>query len=203
MAERNGPMDGKRFKRVTPSGNHKGKTKPTSKHSPRAAERGVNTRAGETLCTPEMVDKITKLIRAGNYAHIAASCCGISTSTFHNWLLRGGRGELPYRLLVEAVEKAKAEDEAGTTAQIRQHGSTHWQALAWMLERKYNKRWGRRDALEITGDEDKPLQVKQQIDLKRLSTEELRTLKKLRAKARVDDDAITSPDPEPDEPADP
>ncbi len=183
MAERRGPTDGKRFTRAAPT---RGNTK--KQPNGKTPSKPLDTYNGETKCTPEMIDRIVKLIRAGNYAQIAAACVGIASSTFYEWLTRGGRGEEPYRALAEAVEKAKAEDEAGTTAEIRRHGQTHWQALAWMQERKYNKRWGRRDSLEITGDEDRPVHMNTKIDLSKLSTEELRMLKTLREKARVETD---------------
>jgi hypothetical protein len=153
MAERRGPTDGKRFKRAVPSGNHKGKK--------RHASNGpvINRRAGENLCTPEMIENITHLIRAGNYRDVAAASVGISRSTLIEWLTRGARGEQPYATLAAAVEKADAMAEVRDVVMIGKAAELHWQAAAWRLERKNPKRWGRKDAMEITGDEQKPVAI--------------------------------------------
>lgn len=176
-----GPTGGKRFQRATPSGNHK---------KPRApgTNQPLNTAAGETLLTPELQTRIVNMIRAGNYAEVAARACGIHKSTYYDWLLRGGRGEEPYRFLADAVESAAAEAEARDVVVIGKAAETHWQAAAWRLERKNHKRWGRKDALELSGDEDKPVTIKHRVDPNKLSTKELETLRQLRNKARTEVD---------------
>ncbi|MCO8128665.1 hypothetical protein NHL50_15750, partial [Acidimicrobiia bacterium EGI L10123] len=45
---------------------------------------------------------------------------------------------------VEAVRTAEAQAEADAVARIAEHGRTHWQANAWLLERKHPERWRRR-----------------------------------------------------------
>ncbi len=172
------PTGGKRFQRASPATG-----KPKASNGPK-----LDRRNGETMFTPELQARLVKLIQVGNYAEVAARACGISKDTFYAWLLRGGRGEEPFKSLSDAVDTAAAENEAADVARLMQHGGTHWQAVAWRLERKNNKRWGRRDSLELTGDEDRPIAVNQKIDLKKLSTAELRELKRLREKARSEDD---------------
>jgi hypothetical protein len=53
---------------------------------------------------------------------------------------------------MRALEKASGDAEATSVALIakaaRQDG--HWAAAAWQLERHHPKRWGRRDALEVS-----------------------------------------------------
>lgn len=167
MAKRNGPSDGKRFQRHAPSKGNTKKPKPPLETDKPLAERrshpsngkALNRGAGETLWTQELQDRIVGLIRAGNYAEVAARACGIAKKTFYDWLQRGGRGEEPFTGLAHAVEDATAQAEARDVAQIGKASEQHWQAAAWRLERKNPKRWGRKDGLEITGNEEKPVAV--------------------------------------------
>ncbi len=161
MAERRGPTDGKRFKRAVPSGNHKKNKAVDAAGRKRHASNGpaMSRSSGENLCTPEMIEKITNLIRAGNYREVAAASVGISKSTFFEWLSRGARGEEPYTVLAAEVEKADAQSEMRDVVLIGKAAEMQWQAAAWRLERKNPKRWGRKDGLTLTGDENKPVAV--------------------------------------------
>lgn len=76
--------------------------------------------------SPEISDKIVKLISAGNFASIAFQAAGISHDTFHRWIK-----EKPE--FSESIKKAKAERVASLILAIRQ--DTSWQSKAWMLER--------------------------------------------------------------------
>lgn len=183
MAERHGPTDGGRYKRAKPSGNHKSKTKVPK------GTAGINTKAGETLWTQELQDKLVNSIRAGNYAEVAARAAGISKDTFYKWLLRGGKGEEPFKSLADAIETATAESEQADVAQMFKHGMKSWQATAWRLERKNPKKWGRKDSLELTGDDSKPIAVRSaKVDMSKLTAEERALLMRLRDKMRVEED---------------
>ncbi len=104
-------------------------------------------------------NKIISVIRAGNYIETAAACAGINKSTLYDWLKRGERekqrvaqnprykirkSEKPYVEFSNAVEKALAEAEARGVMLISNAAKTQWQAAAWMLERKFPDRWGRK-----------------------------------------------------------
>lgn len=185
MAERNGPTDGHRYKRATPSGNHKGKNK---KPRPKGTA-GINTKAGETLWTQELQDKIVKSIQAGNYAEVAARAAGISKDTFYKWLLRGGKGEEPFKGLADAIESAAAFADERDVTLLANHAVKHWQAAAWRLERRNPKLYGRKDSLELTGDETKPIAVRgSKVDMGKLTQEERAELQRLRDKMRVEED---------------
>jgi transposase-like protein len=153
---------GGRFKRAAPSGNHKGKkAKGDIASRPRSDANGpaLARKQGETMLTPDLQARIVALIQAGNYAEVAARASGIHKSTFYEWLTRGGRGEEPFKALADAVEKAAAESEARDVMVIGKAAEKQWQAAAWRLERKDPKKWGRKDGLEITGDEQKPVAI--------------------------------------------
>jgi hypothetical protein len=99
--------------------------------------------------TPELQDKIVKVIRAGNYACIAAEYAGIGRSTFFRWLERGEAEETgSYRDFRDAVKSAEREAEIRAVATVQQHMGKSWQAAMTYLERKFPQRWGRR--LDVT-----------------------------------------------------
>jgi hypothetical protein len=114
--------------------------------------------------TPEVQSKIVSAIRAGNYAHIAASLAGINRSTYYRWLElgEGSAAKQPYKEFRDTVKEAEASAEVANVALIRQAAQNGtWQAAAWYLERKHSDRWGRNDKVrqEISGPEGKPIQV--------------------------------------------
>ncbi len=55
----------------------------------------------------------------------------------------------PYRGLRSEVERAIADAEAGEVGLvIKAARDGDWRAAAWLLERRFGERWGRRDRLE-------------------------------------------------------
>jgi len=100
---------------------------------------------GVSSFTPETREKILNALRAGNYRVAACKFAGISDETFRRWFNAGKRGEPEYVDFVEQVKQAEAQAEASLVATIRKAAGDHWQAAAWLLERKYVTRWGRRD----------------------------------------------------------
>ena len=113
--------------------------------------------------TLEVQNKLVDLIKAGSYSATAAQVCGISPSTYYNWM-RDGRdalakqeeghkltaGNKRYLEFMHAIKEAEAIAESIAIAQIRraaQDGS--WQAAAWYLERKHAERWGRIDRHQV------------------------------------------------------
>ena len=128
--------------------------------------------------TPEVQEDICAAIRAGNYIEPSAIRAGVSKSTLYSWLKKGkteadrvdravsvGRRAKvtaklkPYVDFLDAVKKAEAEAEARDVAIISKAAITQWQAAAWRLERKHYDRWGRRQALEHSGPQGKPVKV--------------------------------------------
>ena len=129
--------------------------------------------------TAEVRQKIVNAVRGGNTRDVSARLAGVSEATLYNWLERGRRETKgQFREFYEAVQTADAEAEVEAVLRIRQaaiggqlvsqktttrtnrDGETvtrteetytrpEWQAAAWLLERKYPGRWGRRDRLEI------------------------------------------------------
>lgn len=137
--------------------------------------------------TPKVQECIADAARGGAHRSIAATLAGIGERTLYRWLAAGEEGKRngKFRQLWQAVKKAEAEWEQEQAEAIREtaaggqllsrttterkDGSTiltetytrpEWTARAWLLERKAYERWGRRERLELTGDEAKPVTFK-------------------------------------------
>lgn len=118
----------------------------------------------------ELAEKIVQAVRAGVFLETAAAFAGISKVTLHGWLKKGARarkGDLhEFQVRVEQAI-AEAEVRAVNTIQRAAQGITDkegniverpdWKAASWYLERKHNKRWGKRDTRTIEGNPDKPI----------------------------------------------
>ena len=120
---------------------------------------------GNGKIDPDIIAEITKVIRAGNYAQVAAQYVGISESTFYRWMERGekdpdrlDKGGL-YRELWESVKKAETQSEVRAVAIIQDHMKLNWAAAMTYLERKHPRRWGRRETHAITGADGGPLKI--------------------------------------------
>ena len=103
--------------------------------------------------TPEVQEKICEYVRQGLTYEIAARAAGISESTFYRWRERGERARSgKFREFWEALKRAEAEAEQRLVERILAASSDTWQAAAWMLERRYPDRWGRKDRVRHETD---------------------------------------------------
>jgi succinate dehydrogenase flavin-adding protein (antitoxin of CptAB toxin-antitoxin module) len=95
-----------------------------------------------------MLDAIGTLLVEGNHKETVADFLGITRMTWWNWEQRGERepdtifGEFLY-----TVKKAQAASEISMLRLIRT-GWEGWQSKAWIMERRFPQRWGKR--AEIT-----------------------------------------------------
>jgi transposase len=108
--------------------------------------------------TPETQTEIVNALATGVYIETAAATAGISKNTLYDWIRKGTRlkakeqlteGEEKYVAFSDAVKKAMADSEMRDVALIARAAQTNWTAAAWHLERKYPKRWARREFREI------------------------------------------------------
>ena len=101
------------------------------------------------MALPKLLDdlvtkKIVEAVRAGSSRTAAAEAARVGRSTLHSWLKRGTEGEDPYAGFLAKVRQAEGELEAELLTIIKSHAVNSWQAAAWILERKYQKRWALR-----------------------------------------------------------
>jgi hypothetical protein len=124
----------------------------------------------KTKLTVEVIGNIANWLKLGYYQEDAAVMAGIAESTFYKWMkearaLEEGEKE-PENAndellmeLIEAVKKSRAESEGAHIRNIRRASDNGiWQASAWFLERSHPKKWGRRSALELSGEDGKPIE---------------------------------------------
>jgi len=108
-----------------------------------------------TKLTEEKIQLASKLIGAGNTVKTIYGALGVSKQTWYNWLDKGSKAKSGlYRKLYEEVEKAESRAESRYVTIIAQAAEENWQAAAWMLERKYPERWGRKDKVDLSADKD-------------------------------------------------
>lgn len=128
--------------------------------------------------TDELIERITDVVRAGNYMETAAAYAGVSKSLLHRWLKEGRDTPERYpqqKKLVEAVERAIAHAEVKDVTLVAKHAQVDWRAAAWRLERRTPGRWGRRETVEHTGPQGGPVQVAGDApNLERLTPDQLR-----------------------------
>ena len=99
--------------------------------------------------TEERKEKILQALRAGNYRTAAAKWAGIEPGTLKAWVNRGNHGEPGYAEFVAAIKEAEGQAEASLVATIKKASQEHWQAAAWLLERKLYRKWCRKDAAKV------------------------------------------------------
>lgn len=99
-----------------------------------------------TKLTPHASETICEHVRAGLYLKQAAAAVGIHPSTLHAWTAKGEQATRGiYREFRDSIKKAEADFEASCLARIQRAADDGtWTAAAWMLERRWPGRWGRR-----------------------------------------------------------
>jgi transposase len=126
--------------------------------------------------TPDTEKRLLDLIRAGVPKKEAAQAAGMSERTFYEHQ----DSNLSFR---SAVEKAFAECCASKVLRVRKAEEDTWTAAAWWLERRMRKEFGRVDRVEQTGPDGGPVQHNVTVDLKALSTHDLKELHRIQLAA--------------------
>lgn len=111
-----------------------------------------DTRGRKLALTPEVYVTVIEAIEAGNYRHVACKMAGIHRDTLNGWEQRAKSGEEPFAEFVTDLEKAEATCEVRLLSEIKGaqgaivgvSGPELWQARAWVLERRFPKRWAAR-----------------------------------------------------------
>lgn len=126
-----------------------------------------------TLLTDEVQERIVTAVRGGNYLDDAARYGGVTDRTVLNWMQKGrealaevdGEDDLVapemeiYVRFFRAIEKARSDAVVRNLTLVQRAAEDNWQAAAWYLERTNPRKWGRRDTLEVTGEDGGPVQV--------------------------------------------
>ncbi len=101
---------------------------------------------------PKFIEPLCEVLAGG--ATLAAACrrAQVKYRSVRTWIVAGESGDERYSYFMHAIKKAEADNEISLVAEIRLAAKTQWQAAAWLLERRYPKRYGRRNNVSFNGD---------------------------------------------------
>lgn len=107
---------------------------------------------GTPKLTPALGAEICAMLRKGHYRKVACAKVRITERTLQYWVRKGEEGIEPYAAFVVDMQEAEAHVEDELLQQIRcampgvpgQSGADVWTARAWVLERRWPKRWAAR-----------------------------------------------------------
>ena len=113
-----------------------------------------------TKLNKDMCERICEGLRQGNYITTVCRANGISQRSFYAWKKKGEQGLEPYKTFLERVEEAEAEGEMLHVGIIHDTALTgNWLSSAWLLERKYPERFGKREKMALQTDNDFKLEI--------------------------------------------
>ena len=104
----------------------------------------------KTKLTPELQEQFCKAIENGDSILGACGYVGISEQTYYNWINRAEEAKTKTKFVKfkECVDKAKAKALHNFEQVITNASMEHWQAAAWMLERRHPNLYGKREKIE-------------------------------------------------------
>jgi len=93
--------------------------------------------------TKRLIRDAASLLRAGNYANVAAGVVGVSEDTWYRWLREAEETGAPAlkREFADAVREATNEAEVKYVQIVEKAATSDWRAAAWWLERRGGDRW--------------------------------------------------------------
>lgn len=101
--------------------------------------------------TPELIKDAEKLVKAGNFVVTVCEFLGIGETTWYRWMREGEKAKSGLkRQFWESIKKAEAEAEIRLVTDLQRiaEQDQKWQGIAWILERKWPDRWGKKDRIQ-------------------------------------------------------
>lgn len=144
------------------------------------------------MARPTKLDEPTKKallqgIQLGLPYELACSNAGITFQTMRNWIKRGEKAKSgEYFEFLEGVKVAEGKGSLQLLSTIRQSANEgHWQAGAWILERRYPQHFSLRQRPEIEEEEEaKPEVANESPDMQKPRDHFIVELQGIRARAR-------------------
>lgn len=100
--------------------------------------------------TPKIQKQICEAIRAGSFRGQAANLAGVDRATFFRWMAIGREEETGvHRDFHDAVKAAEDHLEKILHTSWMRAAMRNWVAAAALLERRYPKRWARKNAAAL------------------------------------------------------
>lgn len=104
--------------------------------------------------------RILESIRAGATYKLAAQAGGISYDLLRDWLRRADAAEEGDEEYTEFAAELRAAEIDGLDRSLTViRSSQDWRSHAWLLERRWPEDYGKREHLELSGDDTKPITV--------------------------------------------
>ncbi len=99
---------------------------------------------------PVVWKRLNDALSVGAYIEDACAFAGISSRTFRNWREMAEKGVEPYQSKWEDITLSESTSVIRNLANIRRSADNgSWQASAWILERKYPDKFGRRETVKL------------------------------------------------------
>lgn len=100
--------------------------------------------------TPELIAQVETALKAHNTVEATCEMLAISKETFYKWIREGEAARSGMKAdFSDAVKRAQGMSQVVLVNAISKDPS--WQAKAWLLERMYPKRYGRRQLIAHAG----------------------------------------------------
>jgi hypothetical protein len=102
-----------------------------------------------TTLTPARHKRIVELLKQGHFRETVCAQVGITARTLRNWVARGEEGDPRWSQFARDVREAESNIEVDTVFRINLAGEKDWKALAWFLEKRFPRHWGRHEAAMV------------------------------------------------------
>jgi len=110
----------------------------------------TRTRGRKSKLTEDFIKKFCKLLKDGATITAACAAMDITPKSYYRWI-KSNRTKLEKKLKIEA-EKAINLHKIELLNMIKKHSLKHWQAAAWILERRFRNEFGK-DVIEVDESE--------------------------------------------------
>lgn len=149
----------------------------------RGKERPARTSTGRpTSLTPELQDRIIDLLKVGVSKGALCEALDLSEHTLRYWLSRADDDIEPYREFRTRFREAENKQKVWALRILEKAANADpvkaWKAAAFILERRWPKEFGTAGQLDVNVNNNGPAEV----DLSRLSDEEISILANIRKK---------------------
>ena len=105
--------------------------------------------------TPELQQEIIHRLVEGHFIEIICKANHIADSSYYEWLKKGEKQTSgKYHDFWEAIQEAEAKAEMNLFDKVDDP--------KWVLERRFGKRWAKKDKVEVTGEDGKELTIQVQ-----------------------------------------
>ena len=118
----------------------------------------------KTKLTKEITEEITKRLKVGCYAKMAAAAIGVPERTYYTWLERGQKAEkmaeigkkIPetekiFSQFSQSVRQAEGESQVVLTTMIFSQAKDDWRAALEILSRKWPEQWAKKEFMDFKG----------------------------------------------------